>query len=73
MAVGFLIVANEKDQVNNISVTQNFMKIDLGISFGSSTKIEEFGLGFGISYYTGLSTIFVNNSRIKNGLFEIFA
>jgi len=71
--VGFLIAANEKDQANNINVTQNFKTVDLGISFGAGTKITDLGLGFGIRYYAGLSNIFVNNSRIKNGVFQIFA
>jgi hypothetical protein len=71
--LGFLISANEKNRVNKVSVSQSFKTVDIGLSFGVGTKITDLGLGFGIRYYAGLSNIFVDNSRIKNGVFQIFA
>lgn len=71
--IGFLIAANEKDQANRINVSDSFKTVDMGLSFGAGTKLSDLGLGFGIRYYAGLSNIFVSNSRIKNGVFQLFA
>ena len=71
--LGFLISANEKTRADKISISQNYKTVDIGLSFGAGTRITDLGLGFGIRYYAGLSNIFVNNSRIKNGVFQIFA
>jgi len=71
--LGFLIAANEKTRANNIRVSQSYKTVDIGLSFGVGTRITDLGLGFGIRYYAGLSNIFIDNSRIKNGVFQIFA
>jgi hypothetical protein len=71
--LGFLIAANEKNRANKVRVSQNYKTVDIGLSFGVGTKITDLGLGFGIRYYAGLSNIFIDNARIKNGVFQIFA
>lgn len=71
--IGFLIAANEKTRANRVSIAQDFKTVDIGLSFGAGTRVEEIGMDFGIRYYAGLSNIFINNSRIKNGVFQIFA
>lgn len=71
--LGFLIAANEKNRASKVSVSQNYKTVDIGLSFGVGTRITDLGLGFGIRYYAGLSNIFVDNARIKNGVFQIFA
>ncbi|MDT0622274.1 porin family protein [Croceitalea vernalis] len=71
--LGFLIAANEKNQTNKVSVTQSYKTVDMGLSFGAGYILRDLGLGFGIRYYAGLSTVFTDNTRIKNGVFQLSA
>ena len=71
--MGFLISANQKNQANKINTTQDYKTVDMGLSFGAGYVLRDLGLGFGLRYYAGLSNIFRDNSRIKNGVFQIAA
>ncbi|MEM6893207.1 MAG: porin family protein [Bacteroidota bacterium] len=71
--LGFLISASQKNQADRITTTQDYKTVDIGLSFGGGYVLKDVGLGFGIRYYAGLSNIFVDNSRIKNGVFQLSA
>jgi len=71
--IGFLFSANEKDTANKISTIQSYKTVDMGLAFGAGYVLRDIGLGFGIRYSAGFSNIFKNNSRIKNGVFQIAA
>ncbi len=71
--IGFLISASQKNQADRITTTQDYKTVDFGLGFGAGYTIQDLGLGFGIRYNAGLSNIFKDNSRIKNGVFQISA
>ncbi len=71
--IGFLISANEKSNANNIKTTDSYKTVDLGLGFGAGVNLRDIGLSLGLRYNAGLSNIFIDNSRIKNGVFQISA
>lgn len=73
--VGFLISGNAKSRTTNerVSRTEVLKTVDFGIGFGAGYRIPDIGLGFGIRYNAGLSNIFTDNSRVKNGVFQIYS
>ena len=71
--IGFLISANEKSNANNFKNTDSYKTVDMGLGFGAGVNLRDIGLSLGLRYNAGLSNIFVDNSRIKNGVFQISA
>lgn len=70
--LGFLISASEKNRADKVTITQEYKTVDMGLSFGAGYRIPDLDLGFGIRYFAGLSNIFQSNSRIKNGVFQLY-
>lgn len=71
--IGFLILANEKTNANNLKNTDSYKTVDLGLGFGGGVNLRDIGLSLGLRYNAGLSNIFIDNSRIKNGVFQLSA
>lgn len=71
--IGFLIAANAKNATQKVSTSQDYKTVDMGLGFGAGYVIRDLGLGFGLRYSAGLTNIFKDNSRIKNGVFQISA